>query len=466
MMLMKEKTIPILVFPLVFFGAIISFLSPIKGMVFYLLIAVAIWVYVKPLLGFYLVFLMSPLENVGFLYNSPLRTIPERYPAIIFPVILTVAVLLLRKAVEGNPKDSRPFSNTMVLLLLIFGWAVISYLWTIDTYHGINAIYNLGLGLAVYFLTLSFIKDKETLEKMFKILAFWGFILAITLFLSNKVDIKNDQLFSTELSKDLIFRINIATNERRPGGFTMPQRASNVLGFFFFMGIALYPKVRRHIKILLFLLGLFFIMDILSTNSKGGIGAFLLGMLSFIFFYPGVRKKAISLTSLFLFCVVSIFIFNLIVFHSDRLISSAEQSELSLSYRLGFWKEGFDMMSNRWIGAGAGGFDSIVDPWPGAHSFYFSILFDLGIIGFAMFLIFITYILYRLRKSIINTVDEDMKLYLYCMVGALMVFLVHGLVEMDYQMPYFWMLIGTVMAVINISDKRQQLTMIHEGQGI
>ena len=454
-MIMTGRTRPILLFSLVVFGAVISLLNPINGLLFYVVIALTIWIYAKPLFGFYLAFLIAPLENVFFEYDSPLRTLSEKYSVIIFPVALTTLVLLTKKTLKNNPRNSHPFNNIIVLLLLfILGWSIISYLWSIDIYHGINTIYNVGLGIAIYFLTLSFIKDKETFEKTSKILLLWGFILAISLFLSNKVVI--DQIH-TKLMDNVFFRSGLISYDKRPGGFSHPNRTCSFLSFVFFMGIALYPKVKRNIKILLLLLGLFLISCIISTGSKGGIGAFLLGMLIFIFIHPGVRKKIISFTSLFLFCMVSVAVFNVIVLNADRIVKGGEQAAVSLTSRLEYWKTGFDMLSNRWIGAGVGGFAVLIDPEAGAHSFYFSILFDLGIIGLVMFFLFIAYICVRLRRAIINTEDKDMKLYLYCMVCSLIVFLIHGLVEMSYDMLYFWMLIGTVTAVINISEKEQRI---------
>jgi len=435
-----------------FFTAVI----PIAGLIFYFTVLAVIYFYTRPRISFYLALLIAPLSNVALMYNSPLRQQNEVFSLIFIPVVLTLIMLIVSKISERTWRHFNYPDVTSGILFLYLGWTVISYLWTVDVYHGINKIYSMTLCVALYFLILIFVKDKESLEKVFKILMIWGIILGALFFISNKMEINK---LNIKLSDNLSFFLQVITQGDRPGGFQVPQVASNVFGFLFFLGIALYPKARKSVKILIFFLGLFIISNLLAAGSKGGLGAFLIGFFFFLILYPGLRKKFILATFTFLLSFTSVFVFNIVVLRSDRLVKGAGVAIASFSSRLGFWEEGFKMLSNRWFGAGTGGFDVIIAPVPNAHSFYFSILFDLGVVGLFLFLIFICLILLKFKKEMVLVKDKDVRRYLYCMFSVMIMFLVHATIEIKYDNLYAWMLIGTVMAVINVAEKQRTLSI-------
>ncbi|KJR41401.1 O-antigen polymerase [Candidatus Magnetoovum chiemensis] len=434
------------------FTSLLSFLtaiSPALGLTAYFLLCSATLLYFLPIIGFYIVYIIAPMSNVNIIYDSPLRIVSERYSIIIIPLFLTIAALFVRRVVISNRNDLQFNKLISGLLFLIIAWTSISLFWTIDIYHGVNTIYKLSIGIIVYLLILGFVRDKETLERLFKIMVVTGFILSIGFFLSNKYDLAH--LVNVEITKSLSFEFNLLVPENRPGGFAPPQTAANITAFFFFLALAYYHKCNRYLKPLMALLFLFYMSNIFATVSKGGIGSFFLGALFFIFFYPGLRKHIIKSFIVFFSSFIGVFIFNVLVLSSDRLVKSSNQAELSLTWRLYFWETGFKNLADTWVGAGTGGFATLVDPWPGAHSFYFSVLFDLGFIGVLLFFIFILYTIVKLRSSIISTDDKDMQLYLYCLLAAFVSFSIHGLVDMGYDLTYFWMLIGTIMAAVNVS---------------
>ncbi|MFQ5441892.1 MAG: O-antigen ligase family protein [Thermodesulfobacteriota bacterium] len=447
---MEKKILPavLLVFFAALFAALITF-NPVAGAILFATGLFIALILIRPHWGFYLAFIMAPLSNVVFMYESPIRIVSERYSPIIIPISLTAAALMLKRVTSSGNGGERRRIAMYGLLFLIFLWTVTTYFWTIDVYHGVNSIYGLAVGIALYVLILNFIRNEEDLVRLLKITVLWGFLLTALFLISNKVDLKS--VIFEPLTRDTSFQINVLTSDSRPGGFAPPQTAGNIMGFIFFMGIAIFPRLKRTGKILLVCLGLMLLSAILSTSSKGVIGAFFIATAFFVFAYPKTRQKILSRSFVFVTAFASIFIFNVLALQSDRLVSSSHQAELSLTLRLEFWAAGLNMMKTHWLGGGVGGFASVVDPWPGAHSFYFSILFDIGIIGLVLFFLFIGRIVLQLGDSISRVKDHDMERYLYCMAGALVMFLVQGVVEMSYSLGYFWMLIGLVAATINIA---------------
>lgn len=436
---------------LILLSGLITALSPTIGLICFIVVITTICFYINSTFGFFVVYLLATLSNCNLVYDSPVRIVDERYPLIIFPVLVLSVIVVLKKISIRRVEDTTKLSGINCLLFFLMAWTMISCLWTMDAYHGINIIYNLSIGLAVYFLIIHFLTDKARLEQAFKFLIAWGVLLGVMLFISNKYDIERD--FQYELMRNFSIEFNIVLYGIRPGGFAPPQIAGTILSFIFFAGIALYPKVNRPVKFLFALIGIFFISDILSTGSKGSAGAFMFGVLTFLLAYPGLREKCFITIPMFLASVVLTLIFNMTVFGADRLVQGSQQATLSISHRFTFWETGLTMLTERPAGAGVGGFAKLVDPWPGAHSYYFSVLFDLGISGLLIFALFIACMLFRLRKTILYTRNQDLRRYLYCMASILIVFLIHGIVDIAYDLLFVWMLFGTVVAVINIAEK-------------
>ncbi len=441
------------IFSFICLGGIVTCVSPVTGVVIYILTLMSVIIFIRPVYGFFIVYMLAPLQNVNIIFDSPLRIVTERYSAFIFFFICIWLITLIHAVFRNVHGNLRTMKFEYWLLFFFLFWSVISIFWTIDVYHGINTIANLSSGLAFFFLILHFCKDKKTLEWIFRILIFHGLFLGILFFLSNKMELEGTRYYFTQ---NLYFDINLIKYGLRPGGFAPPQLAGTITSFFLFSGIAIFPKVNTLKKILLIILGFFFLSNIIATGSKGAAGAFFIGMIFFLLVYPGIRKWFfISIPTLFA-CIIFVLIFNAIFLKSDRLTKSAKQQTLSLSFRLNFWKAGLNMMSERGIGAGVGGFARLVDPWPGAHSFYFSIFFDLGIIGIGILFSFLSFLLFRLRRAILFVKDKDMKRYLYCMASVLIVFFIHGIVDIAYDLPFVWMIFGTVASVITISEKTYQ----------
>lgn len=434
-------------------------LSPFLSLFIVLGSVLLICCYIKPILGLYTCVTLAPIMTMNVVYDSPTTIFSNYYRLSFIPIILTFSVWMVRRLSLPYKKNNRDYTIYIFPFVLLI-WAMISVLWSLDLYHGINITFNLSMSIFFFFLLTNLIADKYSLEKLLYYMVLLGVLFASITFLSSYVS----TTFSVEITKRWSFLIKLyhlksvlQTGEIgiRAGGFAPPQPACNILGFFILVIIAVYPRLKNYWNKLLFIIfATFLFLNMLLTASKGGILSFVVGIFFLIFFNPKLRKKAILWSFLAITFFVSLNLVNYFLFKETRLVGSSGSGVVAVGSfigRLELWKAGFEMLSNRWIGAGAGGFLTVVDPIPGAHSLYFSILFDLGIIGFIIFALFIMEAALRLRRAIKKCADEFVTWTLYCLSASFIMLLIHSLVDIDYTYNYFWFVVGLVFVVIRIA---------------
>ncbi len=412
--------------------------------------------FIWPMTGFLLVYGAAMLMNINIVNDSPIRILSERYPIFLPLPLLLLPVIMGRLLVRHPPDQIARLEPIDALPLFFLFWTLSSYGWTMDVYHGMNMGLNLLLGVGVYFLILHYVKNRRGLEITLVFTLFWGIALALMLVFSNKIDTSIFQTLHIQLAPDWSFEPGLIIYGTRAGGFAPPQIAGTITTFIFMIGCALWPRFRWKGKILLALMAPFLISNILATGSKGAAGAFIIAFMVFLTVYPGLKVRRALLILAFLISLVCILIFNVIVFEADRLTAGADLNELSITFRLEFWQAGFALLEQRWIGAGVGGFAHLVDPWPGAHNYYLSILFDTGLVGFVLLLGFILSMAIALIRTITVTSDKDLRRYLFCLGAALLAFFIHATVDFSYDSSFVWLLYGTTMAAIRIARRDEQ----------
>jgi O-antigen ligase len=137
----------------------------------------------------------------------------------------------------------------------------------------------------------------------------------------------------------------------------------------------------------------------------------------------------------------------------QRAIASAGVSSISFNTRIEFWKKGLEAVWDSWgFGTGIGGFAKLVDPWPAAHSAYFSGLFDLGVVGFALLTWMFFKLIFFIVRSFQRCADDEIRFTAMCLISYLVVFLIHGLVDFDYVYFPAWMVISLLIATLHIGS--------------
>ncbi len=435
--------------------ALVTVAEPWLGIALLLIFWFCTASFIWPMSGFLLVYATAMLLNINIVYDSPIRVPNEIYSVfIVLPLLLLPVIMgrLLTSRYQGN--TPQPDNSINAPLLFFLFWILASYGWTMDIYHGVNLGIKLFFCIGIYFLVLHYVKDRKSLETTLLFTFYWGIVLALMMVLSNKLDPDSIlQPVRIQLAPDWDFKAGLHNAKGRPGGFAHANVAGTFTTFIFMLGCAIWPLFRWKGKVFLVLMAPFLISNILSTGSKGATGAFIIAFLVFLSVYPGLKGKRVLLIPTFLASMLLIFIFNVLVLQADRLAGGGDMNTMSLTLRIEFWKTGFSILEERLVGAGLGGFAHLIDPRPGgAHSYYLSILFDSGIVGLCLFLIFLFSLAVSLIRVIAVTNNSDVRRYLYCLGTVLVAFFIHSLVEFSYHSSHIWVIFGIILATIRIAQ--------------
>jgi hypothetical protein len=432
--------------------------SPAVGVVLLLVVCFALFSFRWPLYGFFSVVIVSFFHNTNVVYDSPLRIVTERYTLGVVPVVILVLVVLIKVAAESGGQSAHRAAGGAVpcrgkacdyMILLLMVWSTVTVIWSSDPYHGANALFNLAIGCCLYFLAIHLLDETGKIELFFKVLFGSGIFLVMIFMLSNKVEPLN---YVREFSGGFSFACDLITYGQRPGGFAPPQIAANIIIFVFFAGCALARKATPAGRVWVVLLSFFFCSAIIASGSKGAAGSFLVALPALFIFARPLRDRAIWLIPLVLAAFVLVVVFNTLFLGSDRLVSGASMNTLSLTYRLEFWSEGFALLRQQILGAGIGGFARIVDPWPGAHSFYFGILFDIGLVGILVFFIFLAALALQLHHLVQQEIDDDLRFYICCLLAFWVAFFIHALVDFSFYLPNIWLFFGVSVALLKVTE--------------
>lgn len=435
----------------ILFGYIVA-VTPLYSGIYVIGFILLVALYIRPVLGLYISVAVSPLLTFQLLYNSPYTSLDVRYPLSFIPIVITFCMWFLHRIITGNKISLKSGSDYILPFLLLF-WATISLFWSFDRDMGVGIVFNLTVGILFFILITSIINNRDNLIRLCFFIAFLSPIFGLEVFLSKYLELDFGIKIMEGWSVSIDFFNKIGQN-KRPGGFATPQVACNMLGFFIFINAIVFRQLRGYIsRVLIILISSFLFFDMLFTASKGGILSFILGTFFLIFFSPALRKKSLQWSIINLFLITLIIAINTLFFQEVRL-GASNVAEASLSTRFEFWKTGFKTLGTYLIsGTGAGGFIGIIDPVPGAHSIYFSVLFDYSFVGLTIFIAFLIQIVVKIKRAVEICTDELLIWALYCISASLMLMLIHALVDLDYIHPYFWLVMGLAFSIVNISKK-------------
>lgn len=415
------------------------------------LFLVCILIFKKPLLGLALIIPMVFLSNITININSPYRRADEIVLFAIIPIFL-LYVILFPRILNGIRHSDNHVKDIVLLLSLFFGWAAISIFWTHDLYHGINMLATLMVSMMMIPAFLALVNDKEQLYKALRVFPLLGVALGIFLIFSKWYHgVKEVNVFP-----GLALSLVMIIDEKRPGGFAPPNMAAAIMNIFLFITIALMYRAGILKKIMLGLIALFFVVCGFLTASKAGVGSLLAGLLLLVFIVPYLQKWKIRITIAFLL-FMSLVLAVVGEFLIKRFQLLIEKGMSFTGDRLGWWETGFNKLLDTYgIGLGIGGFLKYIDPVPGVHSFYFSLLFDLGVVGVLLFIIIMAVLINNLGKIFKACEDKEMVFIACSFVANIAAFGIQAVFNEDFHSMHFWLLMALMFTVLKIAGKTKE----------
>lgn len=469
---MVTKIIPqvALTLLLILFLAIFSIsivFYPVFAVLLFLAVVIFLCIYIKPLLGLIFTVVMTPLFNMGIILNSPYRKIHEYVYFVFIPVIITLISYFLNKLVKHKTFSTKKINNINILFFLLICWIAISLIWTIDILHGLHTLLAVIVCITILYIFEGILTKKEDVQKLLNIFPIIGIVLGLSLLLSKEfhkfIIIESiDNIITYHITSDPTHGVpkvsiyaglhTLGITITRPGGFAPPNAAANILSLFIFVDIALFYAASNLKRVMLLAHILFLTICLFMTASKSGAGGLLFGLIAFSLIVPESRKRFIKIygVSFILIGILFIIAGDALLKRLKIMLSSKGLTEF-INTRLNWWSKGFsELWDSYGLGIGAGGFPKLIDPIPLAHSFYFSIPVELGIIGLLLFSLILFLKLDKIIKSIPMIKDRNLKFISYSLICALISFFIYGLTDIDYTYYPFWLFLGLITSVVNI----------------
>ena len=393
---------------------------------------VSIVIFFNPFIGLLILVFLDPLDTLiivpGF---GNLGKILGFY---------TFFVWLLNKLVyKKNIKTNRVFWFALAFLL----WGTLSILWAVNPIISLGFIYRLIRYIGIYLLMINFIDS----EKRFNWVIF-AFISGC--FIMNIIGIN---LFIKESSA--VFRYRMAMEGQNPNWFGAILGLAMICIWYFFNS----KSVKYFNKVIIFFIGIFFLICFLFAQSRGAWVAFIICISSYFIF----TKRRINLKNVFIiifFFLVIMLSYNIVLnlfpeITEDiniRVSTTISNPGEELDSRVSFWKAGLERWSkNPMLGLGLFNFKAThgFDP----HSDYIAILCELGLVGFTIW-IFLIFSLFNIAKS---------NKYYSLTIFILLFLLIISFIGTFYTSPFYWYMFGIISAT---SFQDQKLIKRNSEKGI
>lgn len=427
-------------------GAISAFFF--QGYFFFIILiaALLVLIYKKPLIGAVLATAPVFLYNVGIKMPSPYRTSGELISLGIV-IIAIIYIIILPNLIRSLEYSDTAVRKIFFLITLLFGWAAISLFWTHDIYHGANVVATFLAVFLMFQIFLFQVNDKTSLFRLLYACVFIGIVLGMLLVVS----IWYSKGKSINISDNIFLTFALISDKDRPGGFAPHDLAASIMNRFAFIGLALMYKDGSLRRTLIGLAIAFFVVCSILTASKAGVLTLFAGISIFILANPLLRRWRLRLSLAFsAFMAFLLLSSGGLLMRRVQIFFEKSSDKGFLSDRIELWGKGYDKFLETYgIGVGAGGFSRYIDPVPGAHTFFGSILFELGVVGVIIFIMIIFSVVVYLREVTKTCKDREMLFVVYSFVANIISMFLQAGIEGDFHQMHVWIIPAMLVAVLN-----------------
>jgi hypothetical protein len=350
---------------------------------------------IKPQWGYYLTILALAFDGIAIFAATQLSGVPgaKTLNAHHIFIFITFLVLLIQIV-----RDKLEFQKTGLEwpLLLFLTWMAITCIWTPDFMTGALGVFRTYVAVIFLYCTIYLFREEKHVRSIIMIWFILGLIDTILTF-TFPHGFKFTPFVGLQWTRSVLGRARAFTNH--PNTLATQLDLAILLGF----GLFFTSKSRLSKYFYGFALALMSCAFIL-TISRGWLVALPIGI-TFFFYKMGQIKKFI-LVILAAILLVSIFflidpdIVGGLIWRFFRAPQDVELSEIqvtgavkSVGVRGQLWGAGYDFFMDTYgRGIGAGGFATIVGGVlpeiadMQLHSLYFTVTFELGLIGISLFL--------------------------------------------------------------------------------
>jgi O-antigen ligase len=416
----------------------------------------------------YLVVVLSPLQS--FMITSK-EMFKFKFPWIITLWFMDMAaficlVALIVKLIRKDDKNMHVCNSYHLPIFILCSYSLLSFLWMKNIHIGLYTFIKLIVCVLLFYAPVILVKEKKQLIRIVGLFFFSGVIAAaggiISTMMKGGLNIEGTTLFKEKISDGLkIILAFYPSFKLRAQGFAFSNFLSFSLSLSFICGLYFLTRVGWGLKkiLILIVLGVFLYAQI-HTLSKGGIVAFAIGTAFFIFSNALTKRQWPKYLIIFFFALLLFFFtFSIVKLGGGMGRLSAgisERLQSSWGTRLYMWEKGLEHFLDTYgIGTGIGGVITLTTLNLHAHNAYLGSLFELGVVGFFMYLSIYYIFISQIRRFNMLS-DKEFNPLFTTFTAILVVWSLHSLIEFDYYLLRIpWFIFGLAVATI-------KLKVIHE----
>jgi len=447
-------------FILFFVGFLLLGLSSIhKWFILIFILFLSFWILCDFSVSLFFVLGMAIAQGkVGIILLSPAEIIIDDiyFLEIYFPIFL---VSFLINSLNNQKKIEfwNPISREIILIMFFFVlWALLCSIFTEWKIRGYIQFTHTFI-FFLYFIIFSTF-SKRNLYFVLKSLVVWGTIYFIMAFLCvSGIPLEFDSLSVTKMIK---LKLIFFEGGKRASLLSPPEVTAATLGLCAWSAYVLGFMNRKH-RYGNFFLAFLITLGIFYTRTRSEMVGFLFAGFVMVTIISWQKRYVIRGLMLCLAYVIIVWVFAAGLDLSGALkriqISTDISERASLGIRLGLWKQGLiDIVENYGLGLGTGGFFKYRDQWPHAHNVYFSVLFDLGIVGFFLWILIFLNLWRMLILSIKRSIYFSKQWLMLVFFAAFFIELsLASLLQHEYTHFVWWLFPGLLLALLNNVLRRQ-----------
>nr|MBK5234106.1 O-antigen ligase family protein [Clostridium sp.] len=349
------------------------------------------------------------------------------------------------------------FTNKLsILMAILFGIMLVSTVYATDKSLALTESLRYLTYLFIYFIIKYEFNTKEAITTLLKCYIFTSLLLSIFGIIQHFTIWGLDEKFIVAYSSGYTV-IKIAATMYNPNAYA----AYLILIIFPVIMLSIYEK-RLKYRAIYTIISILLIVNLFMTYSRNAQLGFALGAIILCVVYSWKLIIPFGLTGTVLMFIPS-------VLDRAKDIPNALQNES----RLKLWKTAIMMIKEHPIlGVGNGNYATRYNEYVSkykelkyfeyqdypAHNSYLKVQSELGIIGIVSFLGIITIALLRIKRLYSTTIDKFHKPFYMGVMASMIAFLFMNISDNLFFVPkattYFWFLLATVEALLNIKDNQ------------
>lgn len=473
---------------------LIQVIHPYACFIVYLCMVLSFIVFLKPIVGVYLLIMLYPLNSICLTFNyTPFQTIFVYFETMFSSVLLLIMIIRQLTEYHQHPvhhESSKAFSYKWLffLLALFMIWSLFT---TFRPDYFINSLFGWWRFIVSFVIITFLIIYLDSYDKFIRVFICYCCVSAIYALFAvfatyYAFDVKYDlfRIFDNVIYlKVSLFNQSfgfLGTNVGMNPGFGLAAKhelAMLLSGGIFYAAFLIAIHNSLKIRVILLILITLFITIIYQINARIAIISIGLVVL-FLFLAISSWRKSIIMAVIILFVLnlTGIFCSSLIkTAHMQNMetiakiveptVSKSEFEPSSFSARISFWKRSAErILENKGLGSGP---DSLMKdiPFRGPHShnLFITLATEYGLPGMTLILLFLLVVAYSAYKSVF--IDQKIKDKLWLLqavsVAVVLVALIEYCLDVAIGHKQLWFMLGLLMASINVANKEKNRENLH-----